>query len=51
MFAGGNGGSLSPATDQRTGPAVQIENYVVRENADHRRIFQMASFEERAGRI
>jgi hypothetical protein len=35
----------------RTGPAVNIEHYEVKENADHRRVFAMAEFEQRAGRI
>lgn len=52
MFDGGRGDSLSPAAgQQRSGPAVQIENYVVKEEADHRRIFAMARFEQQAGKI
>jgi tape measure domain-containing protein len=50
MFSGGSD-SLSPAAGQRSGPAVNIEHYEVKENADHRRVFAMAAFEQRAGRI
>jgi tape measure domain-containing protein len=50
MFAGG-GTSGAASSAGRQAPAVNIEHYEVKEDADHRRIFDMARFEERAGRI
>ena len=46
-----NAAAAAAPAPAREGPAVNIEHYEVRENADHRRIFDMAAFEQRAGRI